>query len=285
MVEAPPVRFGAQRADPACGVGEAGQPGDMHDPAVAEAVEVVQDPCHGLGVVGPDGGEQRVDGVGGGFDGRFRGVRPGCGGAADDDGGQAECGEQFRAGVLGARVDHEDAVHPSFGPPAAVERALGVEVLDDLEEECDPPCGEHFLDAGDQLEEEGLHAEGLGGPGEHQSQGAGAFAGQCAGGTVGLPAEFLRDPAYPGAGVLGDARPVVERERDGALRDPGPAGDVLDRRPAGRFPPGRLTGRCHGGLSLVLNRISAHSLISVEWPVKHRAEILNKVGPSHCRGS
>ncbi|KOT59239.1 hypothetical protein ADK43_16805, partial [Streptomyces rimosus subsp. rimosus] len=65
--------------------------------------------------------------------------------------------------------------------------------------------GQGFLDAGDQLEEEGLDAEGVGGTGEDQADAAGAFAGQGAGGAVRLPAQLFGDLADPGAGAGGDA--------------------------------------------------------------------------------
>lgn len=187
----------------------------MGDPAVAQRVEVFEDPGHGAGIVGPDRGVRAA-------------ARP-----ADQYGGQRQLFEQRRARVPRARVDDEDPVHAAFGPPAPVDRAFGVDVLHHLEEQGDPAGREHLLYAGDELEEEGLDAEGVRGPGEDEADRAGAFAGQGAGGAVGLPAEFLGDPADAGAGVRGDARAVVEREGDGALRHSGLPGDVLDGGSAG----------------------------------------------------
>ena len=42
---------------------EAGQPGDVHDAAVAEGVQVADDGRHRARVVGPDGGETRARGA------------------------------------------------------------------------------------------------------------------------------------------------------------------------------------------------------------------------------
>ncbi len=202
-------------------MGEFGQTGDVHDAAVTEAVEMVDDRGHRARVVGPDVGY---------------GVALGEGGArgADDHGGQPQFVEERGARVVVARVDDEQAVHPVLGPPAAVDLALGVDVLDDLEEQAEPAVREHFLDAGDELEEERLDAERTGGAREHQPDGGGALAGERPGGGAGLPAELFGDPADAVAGGLGDAGAVVEREGHGALGDARAARDVLHRRSSGR---------------------------------------------------
>lgn len=202
-------------------------------------------------VVGPDRGQGRGRGHrrGWGGAGEWAGAGPlpspgraaaPCGrgqGLADGDGGQGQSLQECRSRVARTRVDDEDAVDPSLGPPAAVDRAFGVDVLDDLEQQGGPGGGEDLLDAGDELEEEGLDAERVRGPGEDQADGSGAFAGQGPGRAVGLPAELLGDASDPGPGVLRDARPVVEREGDGALRHAGLPGDVLDRGSAGHGLP------------------------------------------------
>ncbi len=232
-------------------MGEAGEPGDVHDAAVAQPVQVLQDLGHGAGVVGPDRGQGR-----GGIRGRSREGTPPAPvtapapvteaagraaarrqGLADGDRGQGQSLQERRSRVARTWVDDEDAVDPSLGPPAAVDRAFVVDVLDDLEQQGGPGGGEDLLDAGDELEEEGLDAERVRGPGEDQADGSGAFAGQGPGRAVGLPPEFLGDTSDPGPGVLRDARPVVEREGDGALRHAGLPGDVLDRGSAGHGLP------------------------------------------------
>ncbi len=167
-------------------------------------------------------------------------------GVADDDGREGQGGEEGRAGVLGSGVHDQDAVHAALGPPAPVGRALGVQVLHDLEEEGDAPGGEGLLDAGDQLEEEGLDAEGAGGAGEDEADAAGAFAGQGTGGAVGLPAQFLGDLADAGSGGGGDAVAVVEGEGDGRGGDAGAFGDVLHGRAAARRCRGDAWGVVRG---------------------------------------
>ncbi len=210
-------------------MGELGRAGDVHDAAVSEGVQVVDDLGHRAGVVGPEGGDGRAR-----RDGRVVGRR------ADDHGGQAELRQQGRAGVADARVDDEEAVHAVLGPPAAVDRALCGHVLHQLEEQAQPAGGEGFLDAGDELEEERLDAEAAGGARQDQADGGGALAGQCPGGGAGLPAELFGHAADPGAGGGRDARPVVEREGDRALGHTGAPCDVLHRRSAAhnRLPVG-----------------------------------------------
>ena len=87
------------------------------------------------------------------------------------------------------------------------------------------------LDAGDDLDEEGVHQIR-----DDDAEGVGAAEAQAAGDGVALVAELLDFREDAGAGGLADVVVVVEHLGDGRDRDAELAGDPLHR--------GRVHGRC-----------------------------------------
>ncbi len=91
--------------------------------------------------------------------------------AADDHRGQPQFVEKAGARIVRTGVDDQHAVHAVLGPPAPVHRALVGHVLDHLEQQAEMTLRQHLLDAGDQLKEERVHAERVGGPRHDQTDG------------------------------------------------------------------------------------------------------------------
>jgi hypothetical protein len=141
------------------------------------------------------------------------------------------------------QVDQEDAVHPALGPPAPVGPELGLAIAGDLEQQGHVAGGQLAFDAPDELSEERLDAERAGRAVDHEAERAGPPVGQRAGRAARLPAQLLGDRQDAVAGGLGDARPPVQGERDGALGDAGPPRDVRDRRTFHLAPPGNPLNR------------------------------------------
>ncbi len=197
---------------------EVRQPGQVGDPPVPDGGQVVDDGEHRLAVVGPDP------------------QRPGAlARSAEHDGGQAERVQDGEPGVAQLEVDHDEAVDPVLGGPAAVDLDLGRGVLDHHQLQGDGVRGQHRLEAGQQLAEERLDADGPGRAGDHQSDRVRPGPAEGAGGAVRPPVHLLRDLEDPGPGRLAHPRAAVEREGHRALGDSRPTGDVGDGRSAHGF--------------------------------------------------
>ncbi len=207
----------------------------------------------------------------------------------DDDAVQTQFVQEADAGVVGARVDDEHPVDPVLGPPAAVDGALGRHVLHHLEEQAELALGQDLLDAGDQLQEERVHAQVGRRSRHHEPHGGRPLARQRTGRRARAPAQLLGHAPDTVAGEFRDARPVVEREGDGALRDPRPLGDVLHRRPARgcasdrRSVPGRRPLRCHP-VPLSLRSLCCSSDVGFARPRGHRRRF-RIIGRVMCRGN
>ena len=204
----------AEGVRPLDGVDELPDAADLGDALVAERGEVAHGLDHRRCLVVPGGGERTVDDR-----------------AADHDGGQADRPERGDPRVVHAQVDHQHAVDAVLAPPAPVDGDLVLDALDELDRQRDGPGGQLGLDAGDELHEERLQRERLRRTREEQPARVGARSGERARGAVRVPAELVGDREDAVPGVVRDARPAVERVRDGALGDPGEPGDVADRRP------------------------------------------------------
>ena len=193
---------------------ELGPSGDVRDAAVPEGVQVPQNGVGGVRVVDPDRGGGAVGG----------GVR------ADDDGRHAEVGEQGEPGVVATGVDHDHAVDTVSAPPVPVGLEFFLGITRDEQVHADVGAGEPELDAGDQVAEERLRAQGPGRAVQHEPDGTGLRAAECPGRGVWLPVELAGDLAHAATGLVGDTGAVVQRERHRADGHAGPRGDVGDRR-------------------------------------------------------
>ncbi len=80
----------------------------------------------------------------------------------------------------------------------------------------------HRLDAGDDLDEEGVHQIG-----DHDAERVGAAQAEAAGDGVALVAELLHLGEHPRAGGVADVVVVVEHLRDRGDRHPELHGDAL----------------------------------------------------------
>lgn len=129
-----------------------------------------------------------------------------------EDAWQPELVQQGRTRVVGAWVGDDHPVDTPLGPPLPVGVHLLLDAADELEHEVARACGEHPLDAGDELHEEPLAGEGLLGASDHEPDGPRLPDRQGDRGDVGRPAELRRDALHPAPGFLGDAGPIVERE-------------------------------------------------------------------------
>jgi hypothetical protein len=144
-------------------------------------------------------------------------------------------------GVGEAEVDDEHAVDPVLGPPATVDRHLGVDVVDNLDRESDGPRGELRLDTTHELHEERLEGKRVHSTGEHEPACAGPCGRQCPGSAVGVPAELLGDLENSLARRLRDSGAAVQRVRHGPFRDP-----CAERYVSNRRPPTRVRLLRHG---------------------------------------
>ncbi|APF35119.1 hypothetical protein BO218_13680 [Microbacterium paludicola] len=187
----------------------------MRDAAVPEVEEgLEQRRRHGV-VVDPDT--------------RDRGVRARM--AADLHGRQVELGQERDAGVVPARVDDDHPVDPLCRLPGAIRREFLLERGDDEGLQPGMGLGEPGLDAGHQLGEERLGAEGPGGAVDHEADDVHARASQRQGGGVGAVAQLGGDGEHAVTQLGADPGSVVERERHRRLRHADPVGDVGDGRP------------------------------------------------------
>ena len=194
------------------GVDELDRARDMGDAPVPQGHQVLDGGRDAGTVVDGDDGPAALDRSGG-----------------DHHGRQAERVEQVRPGVVDTQIGEEDAVDPTAGSERLVVAALGLLVGDHLQQQGLAVFGQGLLDASDEGGEERVGAERLRLPGDHQSDRQRPRRGQRARPVTGGEPELGSDGPDPVPGGVGDARAVVESERDGTPGNARRAGDVRDR--------------------------------------------------------